>query len=156
MSGARAKVGVYNATTGKSEIIGTISNISFGVTYDVQPAFILGRFGAAAIEYTAVDVVQITASGWKVFGHGWHIDGHLPRVQDLLLAEPIELVVIDRQQEALGGEPRVAKIRNVRPTSGSGGFQARSLSENTYTYVGLLVDDESVTNSEHPTAANFP
>ncbi len=156
ISGARAKVGIWNATTGESKIIGSISNISYGVTFDVQPAFILGRFTAASLDYTGADVVQITASGWRVFGHGWHIDGQLPRIQDLLLAEPIELVIIDRQQEALGGEPRVAKIRNVRPTSGSGGFASRALSEMTHTFVGLLVDDESVTNAEHPTAADLP
>lgn len=156
MSGARAKVGVYDATTGQTQIIGIFSNVSYGVTYDVQPAFILGRYTAAEIDYTAADIVQITASGWRVIGHGWHKEGRLPRVQDLLLHEYIELAVIDRQTEALGGEPRIAKIRNVRPTSGSGGFSARQLSESTHTFVGLLVDDEDTTNAEHPTAADLP
>jgi hypothetical protein len=156
MSGARAKVGVYDGTTQTTQIIGMFSQISYGVTYDVQPAFFLGSYVAGEIDYTAVDIVQITASGWRVVGHGWHNEARLPRVQDLLFHEYIELVCIDRQQEALGGEPRIAKIRGVRPTSASGGFAARQLSESTHTYVGLLVDDESVTNSEHPTAAQFP
>lgn len=156
MHGARAKVGVYDPTTGETKIIGMFSNVSYGVTYDVQPAFILGRFSAAEIDYTAADVVQITASGWRVVGHGWHVDARLPRLQDLLLAEPIELVVIDRQQEALGGEPRIARITHVRPTSGSGGFESRQLSATTHTFVGLIVSDESVTNAEHPSAADLP
>jgi hypothetical protein len=156
MSGARAKMGVYNPNTQSTEIIGIFSNISYGVTYDVQPAFILGRYSAAEIDYTAADVVQITASGWRVLGHGWHKGGRLPSLQELLLHEYIELVVIDRQSEALGLEPRVATIRNVRPTSGSGGFAARQLSESTHTFVGLLVDDESTTNSESVGAADLP
>jgi hypothetical protein len=156
MSGARAKVGVYDAQTGETKFIGMFSNLSYGVTYDVQPAFILGAFGAAEIDYTAVDVVNISASGWRIIGHGWHVDGRLPRVQDLLLHEYLELVVVDRASEAQGLDPRIARIRNVRPTSGQGGFSSRSLSEVTLTYMGLLVDDESVENAEHPTAATLP
>jgi hypothetical protein len=156
MSGARAKVGIHDANDDNTSWVGIFSNVSYGVTYDVQPAFILGRFSAAEIDYTAVDVVQVTCSGWRVVGHGWHKEARLPRVQDLLLHEYLEMVVADRQQEALGGEPRVAKIRNVRPTSASGGFAAKALSESTHTYVGLLVDDESTTNAEHPTASDLP
>lgn len=156
MSGARAKVGFYDPTTGETKIVGLFSNVSYGVTYDVQPAYILGSFSAVEIDYTAVEIVTITCSGFRVVGHGWHKEGRLPRVQDLLLHEYLEMTVIDRQQEALGGEPRIAKIRNVRPTSASGGFAARQLSESTHTFVGLLVDDEDTTNAEHPTAANLP
>jgi len=156
MSGARAKVAMVDPNTGEAKVIGLFSNVSYGVTYEVSPAFILGRYSAAEIDYTSVDVVQITCSGWRVIGHGWHTDGRVPRVQDLLLHEYLEMVIIDRQAEALGQEPRIAKIRNVRPTSGSGGFAARQLSEATFSYVGLLVDDESVINDEHPTAANLP
>ena len=156
MSGARAKVGVHDPLTGDTQIIGIFSNISYGVTYDVTPAFILGRFTAAEIDYTAVDVVQITASGWRIVGQGRHKQGRLPRVQDLLFHEYLELAVLDRQTEVLGGEPRIAHIRNVRPTSGAEGFTARQLSEATLTYVGLLVDDEDTVNEEHPSAANLP
>jgi hypothetical protein len=156
MHGARAKVGVHDPSTGDTKIIGSFSSVSYGVTYETQPAWILGRYTAAAIDYTSVDIVQITCSGWRVVGHGWHVDAKLPRVQDLLTADYIELVVIDRQAEVLGGEPRIARITQVRPTSGSGGFEARQLSGTTHTYVGLLVSDESVTNAEHPSAADLP
>lgn len=156
MSGARAKVGIHDALSGETKIIGMFSNVSYGVTYEVQPAFILGRYSAAEIDYTSMDVVNITCSGWRIIGAGWHKEGRLPRLQDMLLHEYLEMVVIDRQAEALGGEPRIAKIRNVRPTSGSGGFASRQLSESTHTYVGLIVDDEDTTNAEHPTAADLP
>lgn len=155
MSGARAKVSAV--VNGVAKLLGTFSQISYGVTYETQPAWILGRFTAAEIAYTSVDIVQITASGWRTVGHGWHVEGMLPRVQDLLLAGTIELQVSDRQTEVIGGaDPRIARITQVLPTSGSGGFEARQLSGMTHTFVGLLVSDESVTNAEHPSAADLP
>ena len=157
MSGARAKVGIYNAQTGETKFIGSAFNVSYGVTYDFQPAYVLGRYSAAELAYTAVEVVNISMSSWRSFGHGWHKEAQLPPVQNLLTYEAIELVITDRQQEALGGtDPRIAKIRYVLPTSGAGGYQSRQLSEMTHSYVGLLVDDEDVTNAEHPTAADLP
>lgn len=156
MSGARAKVGFHDPLTGETKIVGIYSNVSYGVTYEVQPAGILGRFTYAEVDYTGVDLVQITCSGWRVVGHGRHKEGRLPRVQDLLLHEYLEMTVIDRQSEALGQEPRIAKIRNVRPTAGSEQYAHRALSEVNLTYVGILVDDEDTENAEHPTAADLP
>ena len=156
MSGARAKVGVHDPLSGETKFIGIFSNASYGVNYDVQPAFILGRYSAAEIDYTAVDVVNLTCSGWRVIGHGWHKDGRLPRVQDLMLHEYLTFVVVDRQQEALGQAAGIAKINHVRPTSASGGFSARQLSEANFTYVGLLTEDEDTINTEHSSAADLP
>lgn len=156
MSGARAKFGIFDPQTGESRILGTVSSVTYGLTYEAQPAYVLGRFTAGTIQHTSVDIVHITASGWRNFGLGAHKEMSLPQVQDLLLYQPIELFVVDRATEAQGGEPRVAKIRNVLPVSFSGGFSAKSLSEMGTNYVGILVDDESVTNAEHPTAVQFP
>ncbi len=156
MSGARAKVSFYDRTTGEAKAVGIFHSINYGVVYDTAPAYILGRFSAAEIDYTAAEIVSITCSGWRVLNHGWHDDGRLPRVQDLLFAEELEMLVTDRATEALGGEPRVALIKNVRAVSGSGGYNARQLSEATFSYVGILVDDESGSNHEHPTATDLP
>lgn len=151
MSGARATFGVFNPNTDTTTVIGIFSNVSYGVTYDVQPAFILGRYSAAEIDYTAADVVQVTASGWRVIGNGWHKAGQLPTLQQLLTHEYLQLSVTDRQTNKV-----IAVINNVRPTSASGGFAARQLSESTHTFVGLLVDDEDNQNSESVGAADLP
>lgn len=156
MSGARAKVGVHDAQTGETKIIGIFDNFNYGVVYDYQAAYILGRFIAAEIDYTSVEIVSISASGWRVRGNGVHVAGRLPRVQDLLFAEYLEMVVIDRQAEGLGEESRIAKLRQVRAITGGGGFSAKTLSQATLSYVGILVDDESTENGEHPTAADLP
>jgi hypothetical protein len=154
MSGARAKVSAI--VNGVAKILGTFSQISYGVTYETQPVWLLGRYTAAENVYTSVDIVQINASGWRSVGHGWHTAGLLPRVQDLMFAGTIELQITDRQSEIAGGEPRIARITEVLPTSGSGGFEARQLAGMTHTFVGLLVSDESVTNAESPNAVQLP
>lgn len=157
MSGARAKVGVVDPTDNTVKYLGIMNQVSFGVVYGVADASILGRFTSASIDYTHAEIVQIQMSGWRVHGHGWHVDGRLPRVQDLLTAEYLELLVVDRAVEAEGtGEPRIAHITQVRCTSGQGGFGAKNLSEVSLTYVGILTEDESVSNAEHPTAMDLP
>lgn len=155
VSGARAKVSIIDANGPR--VVGIFANVSYNLTYDAQPAYILGRYSATEIDYTAVDIVHITASGWRVVGHGWHKGGALPKVEDLMFAEYITMTVTDRQTEATkSGNPVMATIKNVRPTSASGGFAARQLSESTYTYVGILVDDEDTVNDEGVGAVNLP
>lgn len=156
MSGARAKVGVVDATDGTVKYLGIMNNVSYGVVYGTQDAPILGRFTSAALQYTHAEIVQVSMSGWRVYKHGWHIDGRLPRVQDLLLADYLELIVVDRVAQQTGEEPRVAHITQVLCTSGSGGFGAKNLSEVTMTYVGLLTEDESVANAESADASDLP
>jgi hypothetical protein len=43
MSGARAKFGIVDPATGKARYLGIFNNVSYGLTYDAQPAYILGR-----------------------------------------------------------------------------------------------------------------
>jgi hypothetical protein len=156
MSGARAKVSFIDPQSGQALVAGFFSNISYGLVYDHQAAYILGRYSASELQYTAVEVVSISASGWRTFNHGRHVGGRLPRIQDLLLHEPLEMIVTDRQHEALGQEARVAKLRNVLPTTSGEGYTIRQLAEMTLSYVGLIVDDENTENAEHPTAADLP
>lgn len=122
----------------------------------MQEAYIIGKHAPAATTYTAQNPVNITASGYRVIGHGPHVESGLPRLQDLLLAEYIELTIIDRQTEALGGDARIYKFHQVRPTGYTTTISARQQTELSMTFVGILLDDESVTNTESPTAAILP
>jgi hypothetical protein len=141
--GARAKVLINN------KLIGFFSNVSFGLTYEAQPAYVLGKFAPASIDYVAQDVVQITASGWKVAGAGWHDGAGLPKLQDLLTADYMDFLVMDRVSNA-----QLAHIKNVRATSASGGFSNRQLSESTFTFMGIYISDDSASggNEEDATA----
>jgi hypothetical protein len=151
MNGARCILGFFDPNKGQTTPVGIFNNVSYGLTYDVQPVFILGRYSAAEIEYTAQEPVTVTASGWRVIDHGAHQDGRLPSLQQLLTHEYLQLAILDRQTNK-----RVATIRDVRPTSFSTTISARALEELTITFMGIVMDDESTTNSETSTATQLP
>lgn len=138
VSGARAQVQVYDPTSGQANTIGIFSQVSYGLTYEYGTAFILGRFSAASLDPTSVDVVQMTCHGYRVVGHGWHTEARLPYISELLNPSYLTFQIFDRATQSV-----IAKITNVLPTSASGGYTARQLSEMQVTYVGLLVTDES-------------
>jgi hypothetical protein len=152
MSGARAKLGILDPATGQAQYLGIFNNVSYGLTYDAQPAYILGRYGPAEIDYTAQEPVNISASGWRVINHGAHADAKVPNLKDLLNHEYLTLTIVDRQNPNVN----IATFRNVRPTGYSTTLSARNLEEITVTFVGIFVDDESTSNAEHPTALSLP
>jgi len=157
MSGARAKLAVVDPNTGQARVVGIFNNVSYGLTYDVQPVYILGRFSPAELDYTGQEPVSITCSGWRVIGHGPHVSASVPKLQDLLTADYLELTVIDRQSEINDpGNAQVAKFHSCRATGYSTSITARQLEEVTVNFVGLLVDDESTVNAEHSSAASLP
>lgn len=151
MTGARAKVSVIDPKTGQSRVVGIYSDVSYGVALDVQPAFILGRFSAAALEYTAAEPVNISATGYRVVHHGPHVDGFIPNLKDLLDHEYLTFTIQDRAT----GE-YVGTIKMIRPAGYNTALNARQLSQMSLNYVGLLVDDEDTQMSESPDSTELP
>lgn len=151
-SGARAKV--FITKPGQQPVlVGIFSSLSYNVNMDVQPAFILGRYAPAELDYTAMEPVSISASGWRVIGQGPHKAAAVPKLQDLLLHEYLSISVIDR---ATGSQ--VANLEFVRPTSYSASAIARQLSENSYSFLGILASDEDgpASYAEDGTASQLP
>lgn len=151
LSGPRVRLGRIDPSTGVVRYFGIYESCSFGMQYDVQPVFLLGRWTAAALEYTAVEPVNISCTGWRVVGHGAHTDGGLPRVQDLLTADYQVLTLHDRKTNQT-----IATIRDVRPTGYSTGYAARQLTQMSVSYLGILVDDELTDNSEPADSTFLP
>lgn len=139
MSGARAKFGIVDPATGIARYVGIFNNVSYGLTYDAQPAYILGRFQPAEIDYTAQEPVNITCSGWRVIDHGPHADANVPLLGQLLTHEYLTLTIVDRQNPTRN----IATFKQVRPTGYSTTISARNLEEVTVTFVGIIVDDET-------------
>lgn len=157
MSGPRAKLAIVIPGQ-QARYVGVFQNVSWGLTYAAEPIFILGSFGPVEIEYTAQEAVQITCSGWRVIERGPHAEMGVPRLQDLLLHEYLELMIEDRQSREQGKPDqivRIAKFRNVRPVGYSTQISARQLEEVTVTFMGLRVDDEFADNTESPTASQL-
>jgi hypothetical protein len=141
--GARAIFQILDPNTGIPQTVGIFDNCSYGLAYTVQPAYILGRFSAAELGYTAQEPVNITCAGWRVIGAGPHAAAAVPHLQDLLFHEYITMQVVDRQT----GNP-IATFQSVRPTGYNTSIQARQLETDTINFMGILVDDESGDNAE--------
>jgi hypothetical protein len=108
--GARALVRLTNAGTNTAKPVGIWNSISFSVSYDVNPVFILGRFSAAELVTTGMEPVSITCSGYRVVDHGPMIEGGFSSVLDLLNQGDITLDIFDRQTSKM-----IAQITGVKP-----------------------------------------
>ena len=152
MSGARAKV--FLTKPGQPpQLVGIFSSLSYGVTYDVQPVYTLGAYAARELDYTAMEPVSISASGWRVIGQGPHRQALVPKLEELLRHEYLTLTVVDRQT----GET-IATIEQVRPSSYQTPIASRQLTEQSFSLMGILCSDESGAQSvnEDGTATNLP
>jgi hypothetical protein len=150
-TGARAQLIIVDPNTNDARVMGIFNNVSVGLSYSADPIFLLGRYSADEIVYTAQDVVHVTATGWRVVNSGPHVIAKVPQLQDLLAHEYIELAILDRET----GE-RVARISSVRPMSWAMSVANRQSVETTVTFMGLLVSDESTENAELPGASTLP
>lgn len=145
MHGARAQLIV----DGKP--VGIFSDCSWGLRYDAQPVYILGRFSPAEIGYTAQEAVQVTARGFRIIDHGPHADAALPKLQDLLNHQDIVLTIHDRQSCKT-----LATVTGCRPVGYETSVSSRALQEMSVTFMGLLVSDETATNAENADARDLP
>lgn len=148
MHGARAVVQL-----GKKRV-GVFTNVSYGSAYDVQPAFVLGRFSPVELTYTGAEPIGISASGWRVIGHGPFTEsgGNMPKLQDLLDAEDMTFSLYDRQTDQL-----IMTVVGVRHAGFSTSIAPKSLEEIGYNFIGLRLTDESARdNNEAPDAADLP
>lgn len=138
MTGARAKVYIGG------KLVGIFNSVAYGLSYDVLPAYVLGRYDAASTDYTGQEVINITASGWRVIGNGPMAAGQMPSLGELMTHQEIEFQVFDRHAPA---KP-ICKITGVRPVSYNTSINARSLSELQMTFVGRQLVDESASDTK--------
>jgi hypothetical protein len=157
MSGARAKVGLMNPSTGLVSIVGIFSSVDYSLTYSTEPAFTLGRYSAAALDYVSQEIINLTCSGFRVIGNGPFAVAGLPQLQDLLLSDYIQLAIIDRQSELKGvADARIGNFFSVRCTGFNTGASAKSLMQLTVHYSATNLSDESSSNSEGAGATFLP
>lgn len=147
MHGARAQV-ILNGVT-----VGLFTNVSYGMQYDLTPAFVLGRFSAAELAYTGAEPIGIQASGWRVINQGPFTSsgGNMPRLQDLLVAEDMEFALYDRQTDQL-----IMKVVGVRHQGFNSSVAPKALEEMSLSFMGLRLSDETAENNEAPGASELP
>jgi hypothetical protein len=149
--GARAQVYAVDPNTGLNRIIGIFNSFSYATGLAVSEVALLGRFTAAELVYTGAETVNITASGYRALDHGPHVDGMVPLISQLLDHEYVQFSVRDRQTNRT-----LATIKNCRATGYSTGVNARALEEISFSYRGILIEDESGVNAETANATVLP
>jgi hypothetical protein len=147
MHGARAVVSLRGTK------IGIFTNVSYGMQYDIQPAFILGRFSPAELAYTAAEPINISATGWRVLDNGPFSasGGSMPLLQDLLTAEDMTFAIYDRQEDKA-----IMTVVGCRHQGFSTSIAPRALEEMTLNFMGLRLSDETATNAESDTSMDLP
>lgn len=147
MHGARAKLAINNKP------IGIFTSVSYGVSYDVQPVYILGRVTAAEIVVTGQEVVTVTCEGLRVYSNGPYADLSVPQVQELLLdGVGVTLTLLDRSN----GDKAILTVHNAVPVQWSSSVAARGLQSLSVTFQGTIAQDETATNnSEAPLATEI-
>lgn len=154
VTGARAKVEILDSNNHRT-VVGIFTSISYGVVFDATPAYTLGAYGPREIDYTAQEPVSISASGWRVVDQGPSKQTLMPSVNDLMRHEYISLIVTDRQTNKV-----IATITGVRPTSYQTPIASRQLTEQSFSFMGLLMNDEDETSIstafEDGTASQMP
>lgn len=145
MHGARAKLVV------DGKVLGIFSAVSYGVTYDAQPVYSLGRFSPQEISLVAQEAISVQASGFRIIDAGPHGDVKVPKLQDLLNHTDISLAVLDRQTGKT-----ILNVVGVRPTGYTANLASRALSEIQVNFLGLRQDDEAGAQDESAGATTFP
>jgi hypothetical protein len=162
LHGARAKLGFYDGgnytsdgtyiSGGQFNYVGIFSDVSWSVNMDVQGAWILGSYVAAATEYVAQDLVHVSATGWRILDHSWYKDAKFPKLAEIMTAGYLTMNLQDRQSGA-----DIGTISKLRPASASVGFSPRSLASVTHSYLGIYYSDETAPdNFQDATAAVLP
>lgn len=144
LTGARAQLIV------NGRLVGLFTNCSYNITYDAQPIYILGRYSASEITYTAQEVVTVDATGFRIIDASPHSAASIPKLQELLNHEDISLALVDRKT----GKTFLTVV-GVRPMGYSSGVSARGVVEVSVRFMGLRAADESGSQDETPGASNL-
>jgi hypothetical protein len=144
LHGARAQLIV------NGRIVGVFTSCQWGVNYDAQPSYILGRYSPAEITYTGQEPISVNATGFRVVENGAYIAAGLPKLQDLMTHEDIALAIFDRQTGK-----QIFTVVGVRPVGYNSGTAARSISDFSVSYLGLRSEDESGAQGEAAGASDL-
>jgi hypothetical protein len=142
--GARAKIRIGG------NLVGIFNSCSYGLAYDIQPIYTLGRFSPAELVPTGQEAISCSCTGFRIVDKGPHVVAGLPFLQDLLNSEDTVITLEDRQTGK-----NIAVIEGIRAQSYQTAVNARGVQEITVSFIGLRISDESGINAESEGASNL-
>jgi hypothetical protein len=144
MTGARAKVKVAG------KYVGIFDSCQYGGNIGTEPIHTLGRYSPAEISITSYEAVQVSCSGFRIIDQGVHVLPAVPKLQDLLNFEAVQIEVEDRQTGKT-----IATIKNCVPSNWSESQQAKGTTRFNVSYIGTLLHDESGDEEESAGASSL-
>lgn len=132
------------------EVQGMFTDVSWGQSYSEQELFVLGKFSAQDIVYTASNTVDVSATGYRAYNKGAFIVAALPKIQDLATHQTITLEI-----EFAGNDKGIIQVFGVRPLGYSSRVSARGVVEMSINFKGLRASDESTPQNDD-TGSNNP
>jgi hypothetical protein len=127
---------------------GIFNSVSYSMNLDVAPAFILGRYSAAELNYVGAEPVSASCSGFRVLKNGPLT--MVPTLNELLKYTDITLTISDRATGAT-----VLRISDCKPTGFSSQVSSRSLQDITVNFQGLSYSDEGNEDNVEGEGATF-
>ena len=139
MTGARALISIGNKQ------IGFFSSCDWSYSIDVQPAYVLGRYGVAEPTYTSAPPVTVRCAGFRAFDGSSENGPHqllssgdsklVPTLNDLLNAQSVDIVIVDRQNP----DKVFMKVVNAKSTGYNTSLRAREQQTMSVEFVGMRV-----------------
>lgn len=143
LSGSRAQMIV------NGKVIGLFTQVSWGVNYDTQASYILGRYSPAEITYLGQEAISINASGFRIIDNGPYVLA-VPKLQDLMTHDDISIAIFDRQTNK-----QIMTVVGVRPSGFSSDVAARAIAGLSVSFTGLRIEDESGSQGESAGASDL-
>lgn len=140
LTGARCKLFI------DSKPVGLFASVSFDVQYDAQDIYTIGKENAQEIVYTGMNTIDVRVSGFRVMDHGPYQDISVPKLQDLLSHNDIQLQIVDRRGTQAGpgpGSQNVVTIHQVRPLGYSFETSARGVASLSVVFRGITLNDDT-------------
>jgi hypothetical protein len=125
------------------EIQGMFTDVSWGQSYSEQELFVLGRYSAADIVYTAANTVTVSATGYRAYNKGAFVVAKLPTIAQLSAYQGITLEI-----EFAGNDKGIVQVFDVKPIDYSSRASARGVMELSITFKGIISSDETVAQND--------
>jgi hypothetical protein len=136
-SGAKAKLFIDN------KLVGVFTSCTYSVSYDLAPAYILGRHGVAEFTYTGMAPVSLNLTGYRVIGSGPYAINVAPELKELISHSGVLIKVVDRETDK-----DILSVLDCFCSGYSTGFNSRSVSDVSFTLLGRSLSDETTDGSE--------
>lgn len=151
--GGRTYIYVQGDGAESDKPVAIFENISVSISYGVQVPYVIGLHSGGEVVLTHMNPVQLSCSGYRVFGNGaYGPAGGMTKLQDLINGQrELTIVVMDRQNPGQS----ILTVKQAKVTSSNFSVSVRDLSRLSIEMTGLTFEDESGVQSNPVGDVNY-